>query len=234
MSDQYNEKFFERSFNEEMLEIGKELENIIRSGEKQKIKVRGRENYENTTVAGLFHLTRSDPKNLGIMRELRRAEQEIMDFLYDAPGACSKDDLLAYWRGYRDSTVAEAQQHAPYYFLMRGHEDWNHDGDNWIGIFRAVNVLQQEYNRANDKLEEEKSSAEIAFGKSCSKALSEERVMIHAFDEVDGKWYYDIKPETLFASTREDCKEVEVVLDSGIMYQWRLFCAKKTFGGYWL
>lgn len=232
-----NQVYFERSFNQQMVDICFEVEEIIRSGAKETIKAMGRENYGSDTtkvIERLFELTLADPKNLGLSREILRAEADLKAYLYDAPGALPEKEILAYWRGYRDSLLAEAEQHAPYYFLMRGHEDWNHDNDRWIGIYRTISVLKDEFFRAKDKLEEEKSSAEIAFGKSCSKALSEERVMIHAFDEVDGKWYYDIKPETLFESKRGDFKEVTVLIDAFIMSEWRLFCTKKTFGGYWL
>lgn len=196
MTDKYNEEFSEKTFNQQMAEICAEVERIIRSGEKQAIKANGRENYENTTVAKLFELTRSDPKNLGLMREILRAEKELTDFLFCVPYAWSENEILTYWRIFRDSCVAETKQHSPYYFLMRGHEDWNHDDDRWIGIYRTISVLKNEYYRAKDKLEEERSSDDSAWGGSYPDPG--ERVMIHAFDEVEGKWYFDIKPETLF------------------------------------
>lgn len=234
MTDQV---FFEKSFNQQMVDICFEVEEIIRSGAKETIKAMGRKNYgksDTAVVVRLFDLTRADPKNFALMREILRAEKEFTDFLYDAPGACPEDEILAYWRGFKDSSLAEAEQHSPYYFLMRGHKDWNHDNDQWIGIYRTLSVLKDEYFRAKDKLEKEKSSAVTDFGTSYSKALSEESVIIHAFDEVEGKWYYDIKPESLFDSKHTDHKEIEieVALDAEIMYLWRLYFAKKDFTGY--
>lgn len=234
MTDQV---FFEKSFNQQMVDICFEVEEIIRSGAKVTIKAMGRENYgksDTAVVVRYFEFARSDPKNLGLIREILRAEKEFTDFLYDAPGACSKDELLAYWRGFKDSSLAEAEQHSPYFFLIRGHEDWNHDNDQWIGIYRTSSALKDAYFRAMDKPEEEKSSDEAAWGASYSQTLSEERVMIHAFDEAEGKWYYDIKPESLFDSKHTDHKEVEieVALDAEIMYLWRLYFAKKDFSGY--
>lgn len=144
MTDQV---YFDRSLNQQMVDICFEVEEIIRSGAKETIKAMGRENYvksDTAVVASLFDLTRADSKNLGLSREILRAEKEFTDFLYDAPGAWSEDEILAYWRGFKDSSLAEAEQHSPYYFLMRGHKDWkqltSEDADEIIAEAAALHA----------------------------------------------------------------------------------------------
>lgn len=79
------------------------------------------------------------------------------------------------------------------YFLMRGYDGF-HDGDEWIGLYDNIWKLRAAYREAVGELEEEHKKC-IAEGLR----VTHERVMIHAFDQAEKRWKYNIPYETLFA-----------------------------------
>lgn len=66
-----------------------------------------------------------------------------------------------------------------HYFLMTGYDNC-HDGDEWIGIYSCAEDAQVAYWETFHRLQEKGY---------------DEKVYLHVFDEVTGKWEYDQKME---------------------------------------
>lgn len=218
--------YFPKSFNEQMSWLGEEVERLIKNNDKYKIKKRiqeqGRAAYgvnEYTRVINrLFGIIKSDPKNKGVFREVCRAEQELIAFLYDEPEALPEAEIFAYWNDYLQSYIAEFEAHPVHYVLVKG-RDASHAGedkkDEILGIYDNVKKLQNAYMTAL--------------------TVNHEKVMINAFDEVAGCWHYDVEPEQLFGRQRangDHFKMIECVIDSADMCMFKLDKLKKSLVGY--
>lgn len=81
-----------------------------------------------------------------------------------------------------------------HFFIVKGHRDWDHDGDVWIGIYDNPMRLKRAYEKAVNELEKEiKKDEENPFETS-----STLEIMISAFDEDDGVWIHDIDIDDVY------------------------------------
>lgn len=191
--------YFPLSLNEQMSWIGEEIERIIKTNKKHEVRKRNEQGfgYEHSINRG-FSIVKEDPKNKALLREIERAEKEWWDYVDDAPGALSDDEIFTYWNQYMWAYCAEVDgQSRTFYFLMRGY-DLFHDGDEWIGIYDSLSKLKTAYNEAVQELEEEHKK----WGAS-DYTKANERVRINIFDQTAGKWKYDVPYETLFPEEKE-------------------------------
>lgn len=89
--------YFPISFNEQMAWLGEEIERTIKNNDKSNIH----------TINRLFEIIKEDPKNKALLQEICKAEQGLMAYLYDEPGAWSEEQIYAYWNSYLQSYIAE-------------------------------------------------------------------------------------------------------------------------------
>lgn len=217
--------YFPKSFNEQMAWIGEEVEHIIKHNDehdiKKNIQEKGRWAYGEPgythAINRLFEIIKSDPKNKAVLHEVCRAEQELIDFLYDEPEALSERQIYDYWNSYMQSYIAELENHPMHYILLKKQEGQDKN-DELIGIYNSIARLQEAYNIAVYNLEKQK-----------------EQLVINAFDEVIGRWYYNVKPEQCIV--RDDVnadkhKMIECVFDNPYMYMFKRDKVKRNLTGY--
>lgn len=110
------EEFFLKTFNEQMAWITGEVTKILRDNEKYCIKKKimecGKEAYGEIggythEIKRLFEVIKADPKNREVLCEVKRAEQELIAFLYDDPGALSAKEIYVYWNHYEREHISE-------------------------------------------------------------------------------------------------------------------------------
>lgn len=217
--------YYPKSFNEQMAWLGEEVEHIIKYNNEYKIKKNIQEAGRNTygengytrAINRLFAIIKSDPKNKAVLHEVCRAEQELITFLYDEPGALSEWQIYAYWNSYMQSYVAELDEHSMHYMLIKK-QDGEDKNDEFIGIYDSTAKLQESYNIAIYSLKE-----------------SKEQLTINAFDEAIGHWYYNLKPEQCFVRENFDAdkyKMIEFVVDNPDMHMFKLDKVKRNLMGY--
>lgn len=202
------ETFFPRTFNEQMTWIGEEVEHIIRSNEKfhskEEILKEGKMAYGKSgytyTIHRLFRVIKADPKNQALLREINRAEQELIAFLYDEPGALTENEIFTYWNQYVWAYVAESNSKPVHYLLMRGDEN-SYDDMVGIGIYQTIGKLREAYYSVVEEMKKEQKELIEEYGaddRGVQYALRHEKVKIYAFDETSEKWTWDIAPEQIF------------------------------------
>lgn len=207
------EAFFSRTFNEQMTWIGEEVEHIIKNNEKfhskEKILKEGKMAYGKSgytyTIHRLFRVIKADPKNQALLREINRAEQELIDFLYDEPGALTENEIFTYWNQYVWAYVAELNSKPVHYLLMRGDEN-SYDDMVGIGIYQTIGKLREAYYSVVEEMEKEQRKLIEEYGahdRGVQYAIRHEKVKIYAFDEISEKWTCDITPEQIFGKENE-------------------------------
>lgn len=125
MVNKMDEKiYFPKSFNEQMSWIDESIEHIIKHGKiKKDIQERGRASYGKQgythAIHRLFEIIKADPKNKAVLREVYRAEQELMSYLYDEPDALPEAQIAAYWNNYLQAYIAELESRPMHYVLVK-------------------------------------------------------------------------------------------------------------------
>lgn len=240
------EIYFPKSFNEQMAWIDEEVEYIIKYNDKYDIKssiqekgraAYGKEGYTHA-INWLFVIIKSDPKNKAVLQELCKAEQELIEYLYDEPGALPENEIYAYWNNYLQSYIAELEAHPMHYVLVKG-LDVRHSGedknDELLGIYDSMGKLQDAYIIAVQKLEEQHKNITGLLGKKADNIVKHEKIMINAFDEFAGCWYYDVSPEQLFwrrITNADNFKIIECVIDSADMCMFKSEKLNRSLTGY--
>lgn len=97
-----------------------------------------------------------------------------------------------------------------FYLLIRGNVEYNHEDDEWLGIYDSVEKLYSAYKRAVQGLEEERKAYEEKFGEPMdSWTLRNEKILINSFDEYSGEWKHGIAPEEIFADMNQiECENL--------------------------
>ena len=189
--------YFQFSFNEQMSLVNVEVKHIIKYKRQGKISNEGEPGYNKieytNVVKRLFDIIKADPKNKALLREVDRAEKELIAYLYDEQGALSEEEIFTYWNNYKWAHMAELECEPVRYFLMRGYTEF-HDGDEWIGIYDSLSKLKEAYDKAKEELDKEHAEYEPRGGYT----TLNEKVMINIFNEAIGKWQYDVSPEEIF------------------------------------
>lgn len=238
--------YFPKSFNEQMAWIDEEIEHIIKYNDKYNIKEniqeKGRATYGEQgythTINRLFEIVKSDPKNKAILHEVCKAEQELIAYLYDEPGAWSEEQIYTYWNSYLQSYIAELEAHPIHYILVKGFDVKSNEEDKneeFLGVYDSIARLQDAYVIALQKLEEQHKNMTGLLGDKVDYIIKHEKVMINAFDEFTGRWYYDMKPEQLFWRQNTDIENfsmVECIIDSPDMCMFKLDKVKKSLSGH--
>ena len=117
----------------------------------------GKQGYTHA-INRLFEIVKSDSKNKAILREVCRAEQELIAYLYDEPGAWSEEQIYAYWNSYLQSYIAELEAQPIHYVLVKGFDVKGNEADKnekFLGIYDSIARLQDAYVIALQKLEEQ-------------------------------------------------------------------------------
>lgn len=190
-----NELWFHKSFNKQMAEIGANIRRTIciwrMELKKEKQELLPYEYEEAKAVKELFKLSKEDPKNAGVVREIEKAEEAI-DYFWSMVGCVEEDEwnrnaeeILNYWKQFKHAFNAEIVSYSKkFFFLVRGHREWN-DTYEWIGIYDDVEKLKEAYERALTKLAKEREKYEGL--------RDDEDVLIYFFDtaeEIEGEMIY--------------------------------------------
>lgn len=138
--------FYEKSFNEQMAWIDEEVEYIIKYNDKYLIKKdiqeKGKDEYGKSghthTINRLFEIIKTDPKNKALMHEICRAENELIAFLYDEPGALSERETYKYWNAYLQSYIAEYETYPMQHGLIKGDDTKGLQSPKCLGIYDSV------------------------------------------------------------------------------------------------
>ena len=94
--------------------------------------------------------------------------------------------------------------HKLFYLLVRGNVEYNHEDDEWLGIYDSVEKLYSAYKRSVQGLNEERKAYEEKFGEPVdSWTLQNEKILINSFDEYSGEWKHGIAPEEIFADMKK-------------------------------
>lgn len=162
----------------QMVEIEGELRRVFCDKGRLE-RIRSEPDYlgEPQTIQCLFEIIKSDQKNAALLREIRRAEEEVYAYLTGAPGAPLEEELRAYWQCYMDSYTAEIEQGCQRTFYLLS---W---GDEPPRIYTDIYRLMKAY---RDALEE-----------SAAGSGTEPDLRIDAYDESDGHWDYYLLPESI-------------------------------------
>ena len=196
--------YFPKSFNEQMSWIYEAIEHIIKHGKiKKDIQERGRAAYGKQgythAIHRLFEIIKADSKNKAVLREVYRAEQELMSYLYDEPDALPEAQIFAYWNSYLQAYIAELETHPVHYVLAKGLDVRINENNNEIlGVYDSLGKLQDAYVIAFSKLEEQHKNMTGLLGKQVDYIVKHEKVMINTFDEFSGRWQYHVDPDQLF------------------------------------
>ena len=196
--------YFPKSFNEQMSWIDESVEHIIKHGKiKKDVQERGRAVYGKQgythVIHRLFEIIKADPKNKAVLREVYRAEQELISYLYDEPDALPEAQIFAYWNSYLQAYIAELETHPVHYVLAKGLDVRINENNNEIlGVYDSLGKLQDAYVIAFSKLEEQHKNMTGLLGKQVDRIVKHEKVMINTFDEFTGRWQYNIDPDQLF------------------------------------
>ena len=180
--------------------IDESIEHIIKHGKiKKDIQERGRASYGKQgythAIHRLFEIIKADSKNKAVLREVYRAEQELMSYLYDEPDA----QIAAYWNNYLQAYIAELESRPMHYVLVKGLGVRNSENNNEIlGVYDSLEKLQDAYVIAFSKLEEQHKNMTGLLGKQVDYIVKHEKVMINTFDEFSGRWQYHVDPDQLF------------------------------------
>ena len=87
-----------------------------------------------------------------------------------------------------------------HYFVVRGHRDWDHDGDKWLGIFDDPKDIKRCFEEAMLELAHDKEEEKLVFEKKgwgLGFLEDTSEIMISAFDEDMKEWTHDICPDDL-------------------------------------
>ena len=193
--------YFPKSFNEQMSWIDESVEHIIKHGKiKKDVQERGRAAYGKQgythAIHRLFEIIKADPKNKAVLREVYRAEQELISYLYDEPDALPEAQIFAYWNSYLQAYISELETHPVHYVLVKGLDVRNNENNNEIlGVYDSLGKFQDAYVIAFSKLKEQHQNMTGLFG---NYIVKHEKVMINTFDEFTGCWQYNIDPNQLF------------------------------------
>lgn len=220
--------WFAKSFNEQMSWLGEEVESIIKNDFKKKIKEKGRAAYGEPgcayAVKKILDIIKSDPKNRPLLREICRAEQELIAFLYDEPNALSAPDISIYYENFLISYIAELQQSPSLYYLLVKTPESGGRGEV-LGVYRSAGILRTAYDKAVRELEAEQKDSG-----------THKKITINSFDEQSNAWQYDIAPEELFGAEQNERGRsgviAECIMDSPYMWQWKLENVVKDLYGY--
>lgn len=225
--------YFSLSFNEQMSWLGEEIEHIIKTNAKNKVRDRNAHGfgYEHT-INRMFNIIKEDPKNVAVLREVKRAEREWWAYVDNEPDALTEDEIFTYWNNYMWAYCAELEAQSVSYFLMRGYDEC-HDEGEWIGIYDSLPKLKYAYKEAVQKLENEHKES----GDSDNRIATHEKVMINIFNQGTGEWCYDIPYEILFPKKEEsECEEyktVQYIIDHPKMFEFKQqYMRRGRYGDY--
>ena len=133
------------------------------------------------------------------MREVYRAERELMSYLYDESDALPEAQIFAYWNSYLQAYIAELETHPVHYVLAKGLDVRINENNNEIlGVYDSLGKLQDAYVIAFSKLKEQHQNMTGLLGKQVDYIVKHEKVMINTFDEFTGHWQYNVDPDQLF------------------------------------
>ena len=110
ISESSDKQWFSKSFSFQMANIDCELQRIFRDETKLE-RIRTDRDYvgEPQVIQHVFEIVKRDPKNVPLLREVERAEQELFSFLSGASDAPAPEDIRVYWSKYSQAYMSEME-----------------------------------------------------------------------------------------------------------------------------
>lgn len=146
-----------KSFSEQMAWIDEEVESIIKYDKEHNIRLKiqekgiaayGEAGYTHA-IHRLFEIVRADPKNIALLHEVNRAEEDLVAYLYNKPDAPAEEEIFGYWNAYMQAYIAELEMHSIHYILYRIEKQ----SKKILGVYDSIAKLQDAYVIENQKLE---------------------------------------------------------------------------------
>ena len=106
----YQEIWFNESFNRQMAEIQGEVDRIL-STEGKLDQIRNDKDYrgEPQVIRHLFEIIKKDPKNQDRLSKICKAEEELFAFLNGNDNAPAEEEIRRYWDGFLAAYIDEIQ-----------------------------------------------------------------------------------------------------------------------------
>lgn len=228
-----------KSFSEQMAWIDEEVESIIKYDKEHNIRLKiqekgiaayGEAGYTHA-IHRLFEIVRADPKNIALLHEVNRAEEDLVAYLYNKPDAPAEEEIFGYWNAYMQAYIAELEMHSIHYILYRIEKQ----SKKILGVYDSIAKLQDAYVIENQKLENRQKNIIGLLENNADDIVKPEKVMIDAFDEFTMSWHNNIKPENLFSRKYIDADEykmAELEIDAPYMCMFKMNNLIKTLNGY--
>lgn len=103
VDDQDKEIYYPISFLEQMTWVQEDLEHIF-NNTLETMRSAGIERFGEpgygSSIKRLLEIIKSDPKNKPLLREITKAEKELLSFLYDEHTDLTEDYIRNYWKEY--------------------------------------------------------------------------------------------------------------------------------------
>ena len=202
VDDQDKEIYYPMSFLEQMTWVQEDIEHILNNNTLETMRSAGVERFGEPGYGGsikrLLEIIKTDPKNKPLLREINKAEKELLLFIYDEHTDLTEEYIRNYWKEFfeaychaleqnngRESNANETEYGKGPFFLLITADEWNHDDDRWLGIYVSKKDAREAYDRAVVWWAEEQR--QMSFSTSQRVALFEYVAFDDRFREVDRK-----------------------------------------------
>ncbi len=202
VDDQDKEIYYPMSFLEQMTWVQEDIEHILNNNTLETMRSAGIERFGEPGYGGsikrLLEIIKSDPKNKPLLREIIKAEKELLLFIYDEHTDLTEEYIRNYWKEFfeaychvleqnngRESNANETEYGKGPFFLLVTADEWNHDDDRWLGIYESKTDAREAYDRAVVWWAEEQR--QMSFYTSQRVAMFEYVAFDDRFREVDRK-----------------------------------------------
>lgn len=199
---QDKEIYYPMSFLEQMTWVQEDIEHILNNNTLETMRSAGIERFGEPGYGGsikrLLEIIKSDPKNKPLLREIIKAEKELLLFIYDEHTDLTEEYIRNYWKEFfeaychvleqnngGESNANETEYGKGPFFLLVTADEWNHDDDRWLGIYESKTDAREAYDRAVVWWAEEQR--QMSFYTSQRVAMFEYVAFDDRFREVDRK-----------------------------------------------
>ncbi len=194
VDDQDKRIYYPISFLEQMTFLQEDIEHILNKKTLNAMRSAGIERFGEpgygSSIKRLLEIIKSDPKNKPLLREIIRAEKELLSFIYDEHTDLTEENIKIYWKEYFMANCYVLEQNnrrmskGPFFLVVTADER-NHDDDRWLGIYVSKKDAREAYDRAVVWWAEEQR--QMSFSTSQRVAMFEYVAFDDRFREVDRK-----------------------------------------------
>lgn len=96
--------YYPMSFLEQMAWVQEDIEHILNRNSLEIMRSAGIERFgepgNGSSIKRLLEIIKTDPKNKPLLREILKAETELLSFIYDKQTSLTEDYIGNYWKEY--------------------------------------------------------------------------------------------------------------------------------------